>query len=313
MAKIMLKLIRLLTIVLELLSLAIFASTNQEIHCSFSEIRWDNIGTTLKTCSLNNQSIGSTGLMIDSPLDLTVKALNISQNKDVEYFPEHISDKFPKLVIIQVFNCSLKYVRENDFEGLHELTALNLSLNNIAKIESGAFKDNAKLEYLGICSNRLKHLSIDLFASLLNLKDLRLQFNEIQFINSKTFHNLVNLKSLNLDSNGIENLDSNIFETLVNLKNISIGGNQLEIIDENLFKHNMNVEKIWLNNNKLNSINFEMFDDMKSLKYVGLEGNNCIDQYYRAGDFDTMKMDLKKYCTIEVTTESEFEANQKIL
>jgi chorismate mutase len=290
-------LIRKFTLLIGLMSLLSFVSSNKSIDCSFSKIEWYYFNRTFRTCIVYNQAIDNVGFTIASSADSSVEGFNIQNNTKIEFIPENLSEKFPNLINVQIFNCSLKSIDEHHFKGLRNLVTVYLAFNKIERIDSNAFKDNVKLEQLTLNNNNIKYLSEDLFNSLRNLKILHLNDNQIRLIDTFLFKHSTSMEYINMDNNEVRFLYPETFSTLSNLKKISIGDNQLESIDQNLLANNKKLEKIWFENNKLKSIDATMFDDKKSLLFVVLKGNSCINDTFFSQSFESMKTQIKEKCS----------------
>uniref|UniRef100_A0A670XMW9 TIR domain-containing protein n=1 Tax=Pseudonaja textilis TaxID=8673 RepID=A0A670XMW9_PSETE len=89
-----------------------------------------------------------------------------------------------------------------------DLSSLNISQNNINKIEDGAFIHTSHLEFLNLSVNQLQFLSSSMFDGLMNLTTLLLARNKISKINPSAFANLENLKVIDLSSNKLYTLNA---------------------------------------------------------------------------------------------------------
>jgi hypothetical protein len=278
------------------MSLLSFAASEKSIDCKISNDEWSNFNREFRTCNVYNQAIDSLGFTIATPTDSTLEGFVFQDNPKVELLPGNLSEKFPNLIAVQIFNCSIKSIDENHFKGLHSMTLLNLAFNKIERIDSNAFKDNVKLEQLTLKRNNIKYLSDDLFNSLRSLKQLFLNDNQIRFIDPFLFKHTTSLERIDMDNNEVKFLHPETFSTLSNLKNISISDNQLESIDGKLLANNKKLEHIWFESNKLRSIDATMFDDKENLTYVDFEGNSCIDGFFFSTRFTEMKTKIKEKC-----------------
>jgi hypothetical protein len=300
-------------LLIELISLVSVISSQKTIDCNFLKHRSTYFGRTFTTCNVYNQAIDSVGFTVASSVDSTLQRFSILDNPKVEFLPENLSEKFPSLIAVQVWNCSIKSIDEHHLKSLHESVLFSFGYNKIETIDSNAFKNNTKLEEIGLGYNKIKTLHVDLFDSLVNLKRLYLHDNQIRFIDPALFKNTTSLESINMDRNKIRFLHSETFTTLSNLKNISIDSNQLESIDGSLLANNMKLERIWFRSNKLRSIVEETFGSKPSLHYVDLRGNSCIDRSFYSSNFASMKTEIEEKClTTIVSLKSELSIQMKV-
>lgn len=121
-----------------------FALCPTKIPCdSFKRWGWfDGI-----VCVIRNSTIDSDNFSISSKRNESV-ALDFFQNKNVSYLPKHLRNTFPKLHQIHAKACSIKAIFSYNFKNLTMLTFLDLSYNQIERIESDSFNDLTSLEQL---------------------------------------------------------------------------------------------------------------------------------------------------------------------
>jgi hypothetical protein len=107
------------------MSLLSVASSEKSITCSFSNSEWFYLNRTFRTCNVENQAINSVGYTIISSVDSTLEGFSLKNNPEVQFLPDNLSQKFPNLTAVNVFNCSIKSVDEHHFKGLHDLITLD--------------------------------------------------------------------------------------------------------------------------------------------------------------------------------------------
>jgi Leucine-rich repeat (LRR) protein len=216
-------------------------------------------------------------------------------NGATEFLSVTLSDSFPNLLAIKIWRTSLKFVTNNHFKRLYDLTFIHLENNKIRILESEAFRENLKLIKINLGDNDIKYLNKDLFTSLVNLKSLYLYGNLISCIDPQTFKNLSNLELITLSNNEIKFLHPESLKNLTDLKKLFISDNELELID---LKNNKKLEEIFLDFNELKSIDSRMFVDMENLRYVSLYENICIDESYEGSTrMITMQVELEESCS----------------
>jgi len=238
---------------------------------------WSEFDMKLWTFNVNF-SIPSDYSELFSKKSECVKGLNFGSNRKVNFLPIKVYEKFPNIVALNAYECSLKEIRYDNFEKLVELRTLALQYNQISFIPSDSFKD------------------------LRNLKHLRLGENQIQSIDEKLFQNLNNLKELNLYNNRISVIPTNALASLTELQNITLSYNKINELNSGHFKNNKKLERVWMENNKITSLSPAMFDDMKNLILVNMRDNNCInydfcDTFYVCSfKFSELNSKIKSNC-----------------
>ena len=141
------------------------------------------------------------------------------------------------------------------FEGLSNLTSIDLSSNNIDYIDfKNTFKRLTKLKSLYLQNNKL--VKVDKLPQLPSLMFLWLDDNNITTINKEAFKNCFLLTDIRLDHNQIENIDRETFKDLHDLTSIYLHNNKFKQQDEKrlelYFEKKLNF--ISLNNNDENCI-----------------------------------------------------------
>ncbi len=120
-------------------------------------------------------------------------------------------------------------IQESDFKHLSLLTQLDLKSNNISQIDTGAFANLNSLNTLNLNNNSLVILGDDLFDGLSNLTELRINNNRIQAVASTSFKSLTSLTFLDISHNKLHHLTQvhSILQHLPNLQVLSIKKNYL--------------------------------------------------------------------------------------
>jgi Leucine-rich repeat (LRR) protein len=101
-------------------------------------------------------------------------------------------------------------VDSNIFACNKNLRKLKISSKKLS-LNSQSFNGLINLTELDLSSNQIASLPNGLFDSCTALKIVNLSYNKIIKLETSTFQNLVNLEELYLSLNSIEELDSNLF------------------------------------------------------------------------------------------------------
>lgn len=84
-------------------------------------------------------------------MDQDVEIFVLSYNRKIEYLPENIIERFPKLMIIHARSCSIKSITKINFKDMQQVIDVWLDGNQIEKIESPTFEDFMALKRLVLC------------------------------------------------------------------------------------------------------------------------------------------------------------------
>lgn len=137
------------------------ASATGSISCeTLGTDSWYRIGA-LRSCRMRgNTSITSDSFIVNSSADSSVLGMTFYSNKNIFYLPIRVSENFPNLVAFGAGYCSIKALYKSNFKNLFNLKNLELSSNQIEKIESGIFGDLTSLEILWLGSCRWIYLKL---------------------------------------------------------------------------------------------------------------------------------------------------------
>jgi len=155
----------------------------------------------------------------------------------------------------------------------NNIIKLDLSGNEIEKIEGNVFNGLSSLEVLYLSNNKIKKIEGNVFDELSSLQDLDLGENGIKKIRENAFNGLSSLQDLNLSNNKIEKIEENAFNGLSLLKYLYLSENEIEKIEENAFIGLSSLKYLYLSNNKIKKIEGNTFNGLSLLKVLYLIRN----------------------------------------
>lgn len=165
--------LHLILILAALLPLSLSASGPCE---AIEDLSWEWLNLrVMKTCKLKNTVINSTGFLITSDRDDTVLSLDLGENKNAEFLPENIAEKFPNLTVIYARNCALKSISRKNFRGLEKLRWASFLNNQIKQIDGDTFWDLVSLESLGLSNCKLK--DFELLNNIIHFSQMKTKLN----------------------------------------------------------------------------------------------------------------------------------------
>ncbi|XP_074482446.1 leucine-rich repeat-containing G-protein coupled receptor 5-like [Sebastes fasciatus] len=178
---------------------------------------------------------------------------------------------------------------------------LDLSMNNLTVLSSGALTNLHFLEELRLAGNDLSIIPRGVFTGLYNLKVLMLQNNQLMSVPAEAFNNLHNLQSLRLDANHISSVPIGCFSGLRSLRHLWLDDNSLtEVpaealselpalqamtlalnhishVPDHAFSKLGRLVVLHLNNNRIVSMGTNCFHGLHSLETLDLNYNSLVE------------------------------------
>ncbi|XP_071358603.1 leucine-rich repeat-containing G-protein coupled receptor 5-like [Trachinotus anak] len=178
---------------------------------------------------------------------------------------------------------------------------LDLSMNNLTVLSSGALSNLHFLEELRLAGNDLSFIPRGAFTGLYNLKVLMLQNNQLRSVPAEAFNNLHNLQSLRLDANHISSVPIGCFSDLRSLRHLWLDDNSLtEVpvealsdlpalqamtlalnlishVPDHAFSRLGRLVVLHLNNNRIVSMGTNCFHGLHSLETLDLNYNSLVE------------------------------------
>jgi len=166
---------------------------------------------------------------------------------------------------------SVSSLNNQSFNGLFNLTELDLSSNEIAVLPYGLFDSCTALKVVNLSSNKFLKLETSTFQNLVNLEELDLSSNSIQQLDSNMFLCNKKLIKLMLNYNGITQLNKDFFKELNQLTHLDLGNNKMISLPDGLFDNCLKV--LNLSRNKFLKLETSTFQNLVNLEELNLSHN----------------------------------------
>lgn len=275
----------------------IFAVINpvfsKNYECKFSKIQNYTKEDSAVACELNNVNFNQQS---NFNLLLNETAIEIAAEIDEDYVDDGKTRDF--VMKLKFKDSKLASIPTLVFQTFPFLEIFDASNSEFRNFNAKTFQNATNLLELYIQNNQITKLIGYIFHDTKKLKVLDLSHNEIEKIHSKAFFSLEKLEDLNLSNNKVSSLDDDVFANLGNLKSIGLEYNQLTMIASRLFTENhKNLVTISLNFNAIEEISPHVFDNLKSLKFLMLSGNKCVDMNFKSHiipENTSIKMELNQ-------------------
>lgn len=158
-------------------------------------------------------------------------------------------------------------------QGLSLLTHLDLSENDIKKIEKSWFRD-LLLRKLSLAQNNLTAIHDELHY-LDQVKLLNLSGNQLTTVHPEAFYTFrQELTKIDLSYNKISNLPGTIFSDAFNLLALHLDHNDLSEMDPVMFKEMLPLQSLYLEFNSIKSLKYEHFTNLQDLVHLNMSYNN---------------------------------------
>ncbi|XP_017761511.1 PREDICTED: toll-like receptor Tollo [Eufriesea mexicana] len=199
-----------------------------------------------------------------------------------------LARNFIKKIDFQMFNqlqfAELLDVSENfvtvveklSFKDLY-LAKINLSHNEISKIEPGAFENCVNITILDLSHNKLENISKYSFDSTTYAMELQLSYNQFTSLNQVPLHNMTGLKVLNVSHNSIHSVPRQTFPKLYELHTIDLSRNNLSEIHNAVFQTLFSLRLLNLSYNSLEKIKPSTFGPLPTLLELDMSYNQLND------------------------------------
>ncbi|XP_047245912.1 leucine-rich repeat-containing G-protein coupled receptor 5-like isoform X2 [Girardinichthys multiradiatus] len=153
---------------------------------------------------------------------------------------------------------------------------LDLSMNNLTGMSSGALSNLYFLEELRLAGNDLSFIPKGAFNGLYNLKVLMLQNNQLNSVPAEAFNNLHNLQSLRLDANHIFSVPPGCFSGLRSLRHLWLDDNSLTEVPVKALAELPTLQAMTLALNHITHIPDHAFSKLGRLVVLHLNNNRIV-------------------------------------
>jgi Leucine-rich repeat (LRR) protein len=121
----------------------------KEISCEkVTDFAWGGSVGTVPQCWVEQAVIDTSGFIFSTAYNESIGGLYFGGNKNVNFLPNFVAEKFPNLLLYGADYCAIKEVMKQNFKGLNKLKKLYLNNNQIEKVVRGTFEDLVDLEAL---------------------------------------------------------------------------------------------------------------------------------------------------------------------
>ncbi|KAL7289018.1 hypothetical protein TKK_0016975 [Trichogramma kaykai] len=212
----------------------------------------------------------------------SLRSIDLSDNRIVALPVDVFQEAANSLKELKLQNNSISVLAPGLVSNMNQLVLLDLSRNALTSswMSSATFAGLIRLVLLDLSFNQIDRLDPALFKDLYTLQILNLKYNEIEVIPADTFAPMSNLHTLEISHNRLRYLDGQSLNGLFALSLLAMNYNLLEGLHQDAFKNCSSIQDVQLSGNALNGVPSAL-RDMGILKMLDL-GENRIESLERA-------------------------------
>ncbi|XP_062548023.1 chaoptin [Armigeres subalbatus] len=185
---------------------------------------------------------------------------------------QEIFMSFKKIRTLDISGNRLVSLKKGQFKGLREAEILDLSHNNLTKLDASHVSDLTKMTWINVSHNALTEITRGTFARNAVLRVLNMAHNSIRKIDSNTFRGMRFLRRLYLNDNMISDVGRGTFGSVTRIGTIDLARNRIKKVDYQMFYQLNYVEIVNLAENEIVEIQKDSFKDLY-LTHINISHN----------------------------------------
>ncbi|XP_023949100.1 chaoptin [Bicyclus anynana] len=167
-----------------------------------------------------------------------------------------------KLKTLDLHGNRLATLKRNQFKGLRDTEVLDLSYNNITKLDGSHIGDLTKLGWCNASHNLLPDIPRGMFARNTVIKVVHLDNNKIKKLDMNSFRGMRFLRRLYLQDNQISEVGTGTFSAVTRIGTVDLARNKIKKVDYQMFQAVKYAELINLAENEITFIDKQAFTDL---------------------------------------------------
>ena len=256
------------------------------IELEYNSISMDNVAAMFRRKSesqIERININGNNLMLDGNISIfprSVKRLYLNGNI-LSKIESNDFEGLANLTHLDISNTGLRRIAKGAFKHLKQLTYIRLNDNNITELPKKIFELNPEIHTIDIGNNKLKILP-DL-RGIRQLTRLRLIKNKIKMVEGHTI-GVRSIFHIDLESNEIEYFNL----TGVKYHILDLTNNRISHINKGSLGDNPQIHALLLQRNNLKSLNRTCFQGVQRINDLHLQLNRL--EWIEKGIFHGMKI-----------------------
>ncbi|XP_065190219.1 protein artichoke-like [Sycon ciliatum] len=184
-------------------------------------------------------------------------------------------DGLPDLSALDLSYNAIGSVAQSALATLSGLIQIDLSHNLLPKLHAGTFSGLRKLQTVSLSKNMMTTVPPNVFLALPNLQVLQLDQNPLKHLPNRSFERLDTLQSLNFSKGfgNILDIATEAFYNMPGLMTIDISNNMISTVGSRAFSNLSNLTKLDLSHNKISDLPSDTFFALPNLVILDLSDN----------------------------------------
>lgn len=187
------------------------------------------------------------------------------------YIPYCMFRYFGNIQEFEISYANIEAIHRN-FEGAVSLMFLTMSHNNITEIPASVFVDTPQLAMIDLSYNQIEKINKFAFANARSLSRIVLSHNKIKTMDANLFNDVSFLDQIELDFNLLETLPNNLFKNNGVLQKIYLNHNKISNLSCEVFQFGHYLDYLQLEANHLEE--FSSVCIPKNMDLINLNNNN---------------------------------------
>ncbi|XP_058452289.1 chaoptin [Malaya genurostris] len=179
---------------------------------------------------------------------------------------------FKKIKTLDLHGNQLATLKKGQFKGLREAEILDISYNNLTKLDASHVSDLTKMTWINVSHNALSEITRGTFARNAVLRVLNMAHNNIKKIDANTFRGMRFLRRLHLNDNMISDVGRGTFGSVTRIGTIDLARNRIKKVDYQMFYQLNYIEILNLAENEITEIQKDSFKDLY-LTHINISHN----------------------------------------
>lgn len=208
--------------------------------------------------------------------------LNLQDNKIDELSEHQFSSEFtPLLKTIQLSFNEIRKIDRYTFHDIKTLRYIYMDDNKIRRVHKNAFSNLATVEYISLAGNNIRELELEAFQNMPKVRCIDLSYNEMDNLNLDAFEQVGILSALKIDASHNEMFSlehvtngSSRWLSYSSIKMIDFGYNNISHVSRTYFESlRSSLLHMWFRHNNMKNISSGIFTQMSQLQFLDFSYN----------------------------------------